>query len=53
MINNNEHFNKHRKLQFVWLTILELVLDDHIGGELANVNALHICLQFVFREPPT
>ena len=29
------------------LTIFELVLNDHIGGELANVNALHICLVII------
>ena len=29
------------------LTIFELVLNDHIRGELANVNALHICLVII------
>ena len=29
------------------LTIFELVLNNHIGGELANVNALHICLVII------
>ena len=46
--NTKKMRTKPKTMQTSFLTILELVFNDHIRGKLANVDALHICLEFPF-----